>query len=198
MKIYGLTGNIGTGKSTVAGILEKFGAKIIDADKIARDVVKPGTPAWNRIVSHYGKNILNPDSTLNRKELGEIVFGNREELEKLNSFTHPYILEKIKRLISENRKNGAKVTVIEAALLNRQSPLGRKLDGIIAVTAKNELKVERIRARDHISEDETLSRIKSQVPEDEKIKDADYVINNSSDLKQLEKQVETLWTRLTG
>lgn len=197
MKIYGLTGNIGTGKSTVAGILERFGAKIIDADKIARDVVKPGKPAWKQIVGHFGRNILNPDRTVNRKKLGKIVFADKNELERLNSFTHPHILEEINESISEYKEDGTEITIIEAALLNRESPLGRKLDGIIAVTAENEIKLERIIKRDQISRDEALSRLVSQVSEDEKVKDSDFVLNNSSDIKQLEKQVATLWRSLT-
>lgn len=197
MKIYGLTGNIGTGKSTVAGILERFGAKIIDADKIARDVVKPGKPAWKQIVGHFGRNILNPDRTVNRKKLGKIVFADKNELERLNSFTHPHILEKINESISEYKEDGTEITIIEAALLNRESPLGRKLDGIIAVTAENEIKLERIITRDQISRNEALSRLRSQVSEDEKVKDSDFVLNNSSDIKQLEKQVATLWRSLT-
>lgn len=198
MKIYGLTGNIGTGKSTVAKILKNLGANIIDADQIARDVVKPSKPAWNQIVDHFGKEILNPDSTINRKKLGEIVFRDKSKREELNKITHPYILEEIKSWVSESKKTGRPVSFIEAALLKQDSKLGNMLDGVIAVTADRKKQIERIKKRDQITESEAQSRIRSQVMNSEKIEGADFVIINNSNIEELEKEVSHLWNKITG
>ncbi|MGH7884569.1 MAG: dephospho-CoA kinase [Thermodesulfobacteriota bacterium] len=195
MKIYGLTGNIGTGKSTVAKIFEGLGAFIIDADKIAREIVEPDKTAWKEIVEHFGVAVLNADRSLNRKELGEIVFNDFEERKKLNKITHPIIIDHIKKKISESHSH---VIVIEAALLEKGGSLKDMLNGVIAVTTSLEIQIERIKKRDGISDEEAASRIQSQVSNKEKIKDADFVIVNNSNIDNIRRQAIIIWNNLNN
>lgn len=190
MKIYGLTGNIGTGKSTVAKMFGDLGAFIVDADKVAREIVKPGEEAWKEIVSHFGERILNEDKSLDRKKLADIVFNNKEERNKLNEITHPIIIESIKKRISEST---SEIIIIEAALLEKSGSLKDMLNGVIVVTADPEIQIKRIKKRDGVSNKEVEARIDSQVSNSDKIKNADFIVTNNSDLTNVEKQVKSIW-----
>ncbi len=190
MKVYGLTGNIGTGKSTIAKMFEKLGAFIVDADKVAREIVEPGKPAWDEIVNHFGEKVLNKNNSLDRKKLGDIVFNDKEDRKKLNEITHPEIIENIKKKISEST---SETTIIEAALLEKGGSLKDILNGIIVVSADPEVQVERIKNRDGISNKEAEARISSQLSNNDKIKNADFIIINNSDLTAVQKQVESIW-----
>lgn len=190
MKIYGLTGNIGTGKSTVAKMFGDLGAFIVDADKVAREIVKPGEEAWKEIVSHFGERILNEDKSLDRKKLADIIFNNKEERNKLNEITHPIIIESIKKRISEST---SEIIIIEAALLEKSGSLKDMLNGVIVVTADPEIQIKRIKKRDGVSNKEVEARIDSQVSNSDKIKNADFIVTNNSDLTNVEKQVKSIW-----
>jgi dephospho-CoA kinase len=198
MEVIGLTGNIGCGKSVVARIFEGLGARVIDADRIARLVVEPGEPAWKEIVRTFREGILNPDGTINRGKLGEIVFNDKEKRDALNSITHPKIVERIKELIEELRKEDVEVAIVEAALIVEKGGMKPLINDLIVVTADEETQIRRLIERDGFSREAALSRIKSQVPISEKVKYATYVIDNSGTLEGTRKQVEEVWKRINS
>lgn len=193
MKIIGLTGNIACGKSVVAGMFRELGASVIDADQVARLVVEPGQPAWKEIVERFGEGVLNPDGTINRRRLGEIVFRDAEKREELNRITHPRIIEKIRELIEEHRKEGARVVIVEATLIVEKGGMKPIIGDLIVVTADEETQVMRLTQRVGLSREEALLRIKSQMPVSEKVKHATYVIDNSGDLEKTREQVKRVW-----
>ncbi|MDI3518628.1 MAG: dephospho-CoA kinase [Caldanaerobacter sp.] len=193
MRVVGLTGGIGSGKSTVSGILAKLGAKIIDADLVSREIMEKGKEAYNEIVDCFGKEILDKEGNIDRKKLGSIVFSDKEKLKRLNEITHPKIIDKIKKMIEEE-KDKDKVIVIDAALLI-ETGLYKLVDEVWLVVVDIDTQIKRVMERDGFSYEEALKRIKSQMPLEEKIKYADFIINNSKDLRKTEEQVRLLWQR---
>ncbi|MEQ2129838.1 dephospho-CoA kinase [Caldanaerobacter subterraneus KAk] len=193
MRVVGLTGGIGSGKSTVSGILAKLGAKIIDADLVSREIMEKGKEAYNEIVDCFGKEILDKEGNIDRKKLGSIVFSDKEKLKRLNEITHPKIIDKIKKMIEEE-KDKDKVIVIDAALLI-ETGLYKLVDEVWLVVVDIDTQIRRVMERDGFSCEEALKRIKSQMPLEEKIKYADFIINNSKDLRKTEEQVRLLWQR---
>ncbi len=198
MKVIGLTGNIACGKTVVAKMFEEHGAKIVDADYIARLVLEPGEPAWKDIVGKFGHEILNPDRTINRKKLGDIVFRDEEKREELNRITHPRIIDKIKLMLKEYRKENIKVVILEAALIVEKGGMKPIISDLIVVTADEEEQIKRLIERDGISREEALTRIRSQMPISEKVKYATYVIDNSGSLEKTRKQVKEVWERISS
>jgi dephospho-CoA kinase len=196
MKIIGLTGNIASGKTEVAKIFKELGAKIIDADKIARDVVEPSEPAWQEIVDEFGSDILNSDQSINRKRLGEIIFNDDKKREKLNRITHPRIMIKIKETIDNYEKENVNLVIIEAALIVERGGLLNVIDELIVVSADAETQIERIMTRDGLQRNEALSRMESQMPIPEKAKHAAYIIDNSGSLGKTRRQVKEVWKKL--
>ena len=198
--IVGLTGGIVGGKSTVASMFKDLGAKIIDADKLGHSVILPKKPAWKKIVKIFGKDILRNDLTVDRGKLGKIVFTNQALLKKLNEITHPEITKMIKNEInSEINKthNQEKILIIDAALIY-EAKIDRLIDKIIVVYIDKDEQTKRLIKRNNLSKDEALQRIKSQMPMKEKIKMADYVIDNSSSLDETKEQVEKIWQNLVS
>lgn len=198
MKVIGLTGNIACGKTVVARMFEELGAKIIDADYTARFVVEPGEPAWKDILEKFGHEILNRDKTINRKKLGDIVFRDKEKREELNRITHPRIIDKIKLMLEEYRKENVKVVIVEAALIVEKGGMKPTISDLIVVTADEEAQIKRLIERDGISREEALTRIRSQMPISEKVKFATYVIDNSRTLDETRKQVEEVWKKINS
>lgn len=199
VKIIGLTGNIASGKSSVAQMFEKLGARIIDADLVARAVVEPNRPAWNEIRDTFGAEVLNPDGTIDREKLGEIVFNDEEKRKALNEITHPRIIEEIKGLIERSRDEGVKVTIIEAALIVEKGGWLRDIiDNLIVVSASEDSRIERLMYRNGYSREEALSRIRSQMPSAEKEKHGDFIIDNSTSLEDTGSQVISIWEKITG
>lgn len=196
MKVIGLTGNIACGKSVVAKMLEGLGAKIIDADYIARLVVEPGEPAWREIVEKFGEEILHPDGTINRNRLGEVVFNDQEKREELNRITHPRIVETIKDLIDRYAGEKAEVVGIEAALIVEKGGMKPLIGDLIVVTADREMQTARLIERNGFSPEEAAVRIESQMPLSEKIKHATYVVDNSGTLERTREQVEEVWKKI--
>jgi dephospho-CoA kinase len=196
MKVIGLTGNIGCGKSVVARMFEELGARVIDADRIARLVVDPGEPAWKEIVKTFGKEILNQDGTINRGRLGEIVFNDKEKRETLNGITHPRIIERIKELIEEAGRENVEVVIVEAALIVEKGGMKPLINDLIVVTADEKAQIRRLMGRDRFSREAALSRIRSQIPLSEKVGLATYVIDNSGTLEETRRQVEEVWKRI--
>jgi dephospho-CoA kinase len=198
MKIVGLTGNIASGKTEVAKIFKELGAKIIDADRIAREVVELGEPAWQEIVDEFGSNILNSDGSINRRKLGEIIFNDDTRREHLNRITHPRIMNKIKEAIDQYKKENVNLVIIEAALIVERGGLLKVIDELIVVSADAETQIERIMTRDGLQRDEALSRMESQMPISEKTKHAAYIIDNSRSLGETRKQVEEIWKKISS
>ncbi len=178
MKIIGLTGGIASGKSTVSQVFKELGAYIIDADKVAHQIVEPGNPAWRDVITRFGANILNSDSTINREMLGDMVFGNPELLDDLNKITHPRVMERFKDELQCIKTNNPDAIVIMEVPLLYETHLERLCDLVIVVWVDREIQIMRLMARDNISREAAIKRIDSQMDLDEKAKKADFVIDN--------------------
>ncbi len=187
--VVGITGGIASGKSLVSGILKGLGFTVIDLDAIAREVVKKGSPAWKDIVDAFGRDVLLPDGEIDRKRLGRLVFEDKERLRLLNSITHPRIIDESRRMVSEAiGSDPFRIVFVDAALLI-ESGYYTEMDKVIIVYADEDTQVKRIVARDGLTEEEALRRIRAQMPLKEKLAYADYVIYNDKDIKDTERQV---------
>ena len=195
MLLVGLTGNIASGKSTVAQMLSERGATIIDADVLARRAVEIGTPGYRRIVERWGNAVLAPDGGLDRAALRELVFSNSEELEQLNSIVHPEVERMRDRLVAEAIERGDRIVVCDIPLLFERH-LGENFDRIVLVDAPRALRLERLVRARGLSEREATDMIKAQMPAELKRARADIVIDNEDSLPQLEQQVAAAWASL--
>ena len=198
--IVGLTGGIVGGKSTVASMFKDLGVKIVDADKLGHSVILPYRPAWKKIIRLFGKDFLRKDLTIDREKLGKIVFTNQTLLKKLNEITHPEIIKLIKKEINLAKNKTCsqeKVLIIDAALIY-EAKIDRLMDKIIVVYIDEDEQVKRLIRRNNLSKEEALHRIKSQMSTKEKVKMADYIIDNSSSLDKTKKQVEKIWKNLVS
>lgn len=196
--IVGLTGGIVSGKSTVAKMFRDLGTKIIDADKLGHKVILPHKPAWEKIVKLFGKELLREDLSIDRKKLGEIVFGDQRLLKKLNEITHPEIIKLIKeeiKLIKKKKDKKEDILIIDAALIY-EAKIDNLMDKIIVVYVEEDEQIKRLKKRDNLSAEEALKRIKSQMSINKKIKFADYIIDNSNSLDKTREQVEKIWQDL--
>lgn len=184
MKIIGLTGGIASGKSTVAKNLEKLGAILIDADKVAHQIIEPQKPAYEEIVNTFGKEVVNDDLTINREKLGQIVFNSPEKLKKLNNITHPRVMESFKNQLQSIRtSNPDAIVVIEVPLLY-ETNVQRICDEVWVVWVDRETQIERLKTRNGFTEEEAIKRIESQMSLDEKAKIADKVIDNRHSIEE--------------
>ena len=189
MLVIGLTGGIATGKDSVALLLENQGAQIIDADKIARKLLEPGQPAFDKVVSIFGRDILDFEGSIKRKILADIIFKNESKREELNSILHPAIIdEEWNKVLSIKRHNPEAIAVINAALLI-ESGNYKNVDKLILVVANETLAIKRLMEKSGLSREEALSRINSQMPESEKRKYADYIIETNGTFEELRKKV---------
>ena len=195
MKVIGLTGGIGSGKSTVSQFLAKLGAVIIDADKVGHEAFEPDTELWQGVVATFGRQILTPKGDIDRGKLGKIVFGSSESLAWLNRIMHPRMYVMVKAQLEEYRRQGVDVVVLEAPLLLEAgwTPL---VDEVWIVIAPEATVLKRLQERTGLSEPESLARIHSQMSNEERVKQADVVINNDCDLADLKARVSELWQRL--
>lgn len=198
MIIAGLTGGIATGKSLVASCLADHGAIIIDADKIAHDVVVRGRPAWEDIVRTFGKEFLLPDGEIDRKALGKTVFADTAKRDTLNHIVHPRVFEEISSAIAVAvETHGAldPVIILDVPLLF-ETKMDVELPEVIVVFAPVETQLQRLMARDNSTEEDALARISSQLPITEKKGKADYVIDNSGSMDSTRQQVVDLYAIL--
>ncbi len=186
MLIIGLTGNIGCGKSSLSQIFADKNIKIIDADIIAREIYND-KKLLNRVYELFGEGIKNEDGSLNRKALGKIVFNDDEKLIKLNELTHPVVRENVKSKIDEYKNQNEDTLILDAALLIEANYLDL-VDKLLVVTCREDVQIERIKKRDNCSREDALSRIKSQMKQEEKVKYADYIIDNSGTIDDLRKK----------
>jgi dephospho-CoA kinase len=189
MKTIGLTGNICSGKSTVSRYLGSIGAKIIDADAVAREVVLPGTPALEEIIKHFGLGIIDETGNLHRKKLGELVFADPMAMNVLNSITHPRIVKSIENTKSMLQESEVSLLVIDAPLLIEVC-LHKGLDEIWVVAISLSKQIERLILRDGISEKEALKRVEAQMPQRDKLKYAHRVIDNNGSPQDTIEQVK--------
>lgn len=194
--LVGVTGGIASGKTTVANMLQEQGAPIIDFDVLARVVVEPDKPAWKQIVSFFGEQVLNEDRTLDRKKLSGIVFGDLEKRKKLESFTHPQInIEFLKQLNEITAKDPNAIIQVVIPLLLELN-LQYLFHKILVVSVSQDEMARRLAERDRISETQARNMLSSQLPMDEKLGFADFVIDNSGTPAQTRTKVEELWGQL--
>ncbi len=195
MKVIGVTGTSGVGKTTVCEILnKKFNAYIIDADEVARELSKKGNMYLQVIAEYFGQDILDSDGNLKRKELACIIYNNKEKREALNSITFKFVVEEIKRRIDLAKES--KLIVIDAALLF-ESKLNENCDIVLGIIADETQKVERICTRDNITEEMAKKRIAVQIQEEELLQKADYIIKNKGDIHVLEKDITILYGKIS-
>ena len=193
MRIVGLTGGFGTGKSFVASLFKRLGAAVVDADKLGRKALKRGSSSYRKIVTAFGKNILNSDLSINRRALAGIVFDNRKMLAKLNRIAHPEIIKDIKRRI--NRAGIGEILIVDAPLICETNITGL-MDVLIVVKASKSNQIERSLDRLCVSEEDVRKRIECQMPLKKKIRMADYVVDNDGTREETKKQVRKIWLKL--
>jgi dephospho-CoA kinase len=194
--LLGVTGGIATGKTTVVRMLEDLGAPVIDFDLLAREVVEPGKPALKDIVGYFGEEILLKDGSLDREKLSGVVFQDIEKRKILESFTHPRIYEASDRQVKKIvEKDPNAVIQLDIPLLIEQN-LQHMVHKVLVVYIPQEKQIERLIERDGISREGAVDRLRAQLPIDEKLDWADFVINNEKTLEETKKQVEDLWKAL--
>ncbi|AIQ68076.1 dephospho-CoA kinase [Paenibacillus graminis] len=194
--IMGLTGGIASGKSTVSAMFVDKGARLVDADVIAREVMLPGHPVLAAAVQQFGEGILQPDGTLNRARLGEIVFNDSEARQKLNALTHPAIRREIKnRMHALEQEDPQRLILVDIPLLY-ESELDNLFQKITVVYVPRELQLARLMERNHLTPEQAEGRLQAQMDIEQKRSRANYVIDNSRDLAHAKQQVDVLWDRL--
>lgn len=191
MRVIGLTGGIGTGKSTVARFFREEGIPVVDADRISREILEPGQDAFLRVVRRFGRDLLLPDGRIDRKTLGERVFSDRAARADLETLTHPGIRDGIVKALRAVEAEGHDVAIVEAALIHEMGR-GDLFEAVIGVHCDRFRQVERIMARDGLSREQAQARISAQMDPEEKARTSDYVIDNSGDLEATRRQVESL------
>ena len=195
MQIIGLTGGIATGKSTVSGILKNAGAVIIDADRIARDVVKKGLPAYQEIIDTFGDNVLSPDGQIDRSVLGDIIFNDPQKKQLLNRIVHPHVREDTNLQLKHIEKNHPDAIVILDIPLLMEAQMHKDLSEVILVYAPEHIQIKRLMQRDGISEAAALARVRSQMPIEEKKELATIVIDDSGTRKDTRRQTLEIFQR---
>lgn len=195
MLLVGLTGNIASGKSTVARLLSERGATIIDADVLARRVVEPGMPAFDEIRRRWGPGVVAPDGSLDRDALRRLVFSDHEQLEQLNEIVHPEVMAYRDRLVDEARHRGDRLVVSDIPLLFERG-LVDQFDRIVLVDAPRPVRLERLMRERGLAETEAMDMITAQMPAELKRARADYLIENVGTIRELEERVSEVWQAL--
>ena len=186
--ILGVTGTFGSGKSTVANMFKSFGAELIDADKIAHRVIRPGSEIYKKIINAFSRSILKKNKTIDRKKIAKVVFKDKKLLQKLNRIIHPEVIKIIENQICASTKE---IVVLDAPLLI-EAGLERLVDKLIVVSIHKKKQIERALKKASLSEADILKRIKAQIPLKDKIRLADFVIDNSSTIGKTRKQVVSI------
>ncbi|WP_024936536.1 dephospho-CoA kinase [Actinomadura welshii] len=190
----GLTGGIGSGKSEVSARLERHGALVIDADKIAREVVEPGTPGLAAVVAEFGEEVLLPSGALDREKVGKIVFTDPERLAALNAIVHPLVGERMRQLMEAAPEDA--VVVYDVPLLT-ENGLADMYDEVVVVDAPEETQLDRLVARRGMTEEDARARMANQATREARRAVATHVIENSGTLDALKTRVDALWKALT-
>lgn len=193
MILIGLTGGVATGKSTVAKMFKQCGAIVIDADELARAVVRPGKPAWREVVRRFGSSVLNGDKTINRQALGQIVFQNRTKLRQLERIIHPRVAREQARLTRQAARENPNAVVIYDVPLLFEAGIDKRVDKTVVVTADRETQIARLKKRNGLTRAEALRRIHSQIPLSLKRHRADYVLDGTKQPRKLASDVNQLF-----
>jgi len=197
MIVVGLTGSVGTGKSTVANFFRELGAYIIDWDELAREVVRPHSRAWKQIVGYFGKDILNEDLTINRQKLADVVFSDKEKVARLNQIVHPEVSKEDERITRQIERSDPNALIIKDIPLLFEMAQPPSVDKIIVVSASEETQLRRLREKGITGED-ARRRMSAQLPLEQKIKCADFVIDNDGQLEDTKRQVAQIYFLLKG
>ena len=192
-----MTGNIGSGKSTVAAMLRELGIPVLDIDRISKEVTAPGGRAYDAVVQAFGRGIVRDDGSIDRKRLGEIVFADPRLRSQLEVITHPAILQGVKEAIDGIKREGHRAAVVEATLIHES---GRKglFEAVISVSCDRETAISRLAARDGMSRAQAEARLRAQMPSDLKAGASDHLIDNSGDIESTRRQVVALIEVLLG
>ena len=194
--IIGLTGGIGSGKSTVARRFAELGASVYSADAIARLALEPGTSCYQKAIAAFGDSILSPDGRIDRKALAKIVFSDEQKRKLLNEIIHPYVIEQLFSRAEAELSNTSGALVIFDIPLLFESGLDARMDRTVTVACEEAERVRRIVRRDRVTPEHALLRIRAQLPEEEKRRRADYVLENNGSLNDLLRQVDALYETL--
>lgn len=194
--LIGLTGGIATGKSTVSQMFKQCGAQIIDADRIARDVVQPGTIGAKKVAERFGEDFFDEHGKLNRPKLAKLIFQNEDARKDLNGLLHPLIRQEMRLKTKDIQSQQPKAIIIWDVPLLYEGQLTDELEKVIVVYVPEYLQIQRLVQRDHLSQEEAKKRISAQMPIEEKKLLADYLIDNSGSYKNTERQVDQLWNFL--
>lgn len=194
-RVIGLTGGIGSGKSTVAQYLAGLGAAVIDADKLGHEAYLPHTETWRQLVKTFGPGILAADETVDRKKLGALVFGNTQQLEKLNAIVFPRITEMIRQRIEDFRKRGTRVIILDAPVM-LEAGEGSLADEIWVVISDEANAVRRVTSRTGLPETQIRARIRAQLSNAERVKRARVVISNDGTMEDLRQKLKELWEQI--
>jgi dephospho-CoA kinase len=193
---FGLTGGIASGKSTVARFLEALGAKVIDADGVGHELLQPSNPVHNKVVSHFGQEILKPNGEIDRGRLGSIVFSDPQRLSELTSIMHPSLIARIEEIAKELGSQHPRAVILVDAALIYEAGVADRFIKILVAWCRPEQQTERLMAKTGLSREEALRRVASQIPAEEKRRRADYVIDCSRSLEETRAQVEALYPEL--
>ncbi|WP_017604447.1 dephospho-CoA kinase [Nocardiopsis alkaliphila] len=191
----GLTGGIGSGKSAVSAALASYGAVVIDADAIAREVVEPGTPGLAEVVAEFGEQVLTPEGRLDRPRLGELVFADESRLARLNAIIHPKVGERSGRLMEEALASNAEIVVYDVPLLV-ENGLESLYDVVVVVDTPDEVRVERVSRDRGMPREQVRARIAAQADRETRLAAADFVVDNSGTRQDLARRVQELWNEL--
>lgn len=191
----GLTGGIGSGKSAVAAELSSYGAVVVDADAIAREVVEPGTPGLAEVVARFGDGVLAQDGGLDRAALGEIVFTDQDRLAELNAIVHPRVAERSDELMAQARAEGAEIVVYDVPLLV-ENGLESLYDVVVVVDAPDRVRIERVSRDRNMPREQVRDRIRAQADRQRRLDAADLVVDNSGTREELRERVARLWREL--
>ncbi|NJM53513.1 MAG: dephospho-CoA kinase [Blastocatellia bacterium] len=192
----GLTGSIAVGKSYVCEVLRELGAVALDSDRTAREVVEPNTRGWQLIVENFGESVLQSDKQIDRVKLGAIIFADEAKRQLLNSIVHPLVFEAQNQwLVARETENPQNIAIVDAALMIESGGY-KRFDKLIVVWCKPEIQLERLMARNNLSEVEALKRINAQMPQEEKKRFADYLIDTSEGFEATKLQTIEIFERL--
>ncbi|MBM7624620.1 dephospho-CoA kinase [Sporohalobacter salinus] len=193
--LIGLTGGIASGKSTVSDILKDIGVSVIDADLIAREIVKPGKIAWQKIIDTFGKEVLLPNQELNRERLGQIIFDDPEARKKIDQITHPEIVKKIKKRVGQLQDQGEEIIVVDIPLLIEVGMVDF-FDEIWVVYVSRETQLERLMSRDGIDHQTAVNKVEAQMSLEKKKEYADRLVINEGDKADLRHRILSIWREI--
>ena len=197
MSVYGLTGGIGAGKSTVANMFQESGIPVVLADDVGREVASKRSDGLAEIVRSFGPDVLDSNGELDRRKLGTLIFNDPDRRRELEGILHPRVRDRSRELFSQLEHAGNQIVVYESALLY-ETQRHTEMRGVILVTASEEQRIARVRSRDGSEEEAVRQRIKAQMDEEEKRGLADYIIENNGDLQALKREVDSLIEQLLG